>query len=594
MKKVIILGGGIAGMSAAHELIEKGFEVTIFERQLKLPGGKARSFPLEEYVSNHREPLPGEHGFRFFPGFYRNIIDTMRRIPFHNKETGQNNKNGVYDNLVECPSIMLARLGQAPITTPSHFPRSPKDVQIILHNLLNIDTGLEPGEGKVIATKIWQLMTSCRQRRETEYEIKSWWDFAQANEYSESYKTLFVTGLTRSLIAAQAETANTRTNGNILLQILFNFSNPSVIADRILCGPTNEMWLFPWLSYLKDKGVKYNFDSEVVELVCDKEKITGVFVSQHKSEKKLFTADFYLCALPVERVAKIINKPELFTLDPSLRNIITLSSDVAWMNGIQYYLREDAKINEGHIILVDTPWALTAISQAQFWQDIDVSKYGKGDVKGIISVDISNWENCGELIKKPASKCTEIEVIIEVWFQMKTRLTVNGQPVLKDDDYVIANVDESIIFKQDFLAFSNILGKFNIDKQAKYGSNVVNENEEPLLVNKKDTWRLRNDAKTRIPNLFLASDYVRSSTNLATMEGANEAARKAVNHILAVSNVKRGQCKVWELEEPYWLLYYKWLDYKRFKKGQDWKLHESWFAGIISPLLIILGKKKTY
>jgi 15-cis-phytoene desaturase len=30
-KKVIILGGGVAGMSAAHELIERGFEVSVYE-----------------------------------------------------------------------------------------------------------------------------------------------------------------------------------------------------------------------------------------------------------------------------------------------------------------------------------------------------------------------------------------------------------------------------------------------------------------------------------------------------------------------------------------------------------------------------------
>ena len=47
-----------------------------------------------------------------------------------------------------------------------------------------------------------------------------------------------------------------------------------------------------------------------------------------------------------------------------------------------------------------------------------------------------------------------------------------------------------------------------------------------------DSWRLRPEAATAIPNLFLASDYVRTHTDLATMEGANEAARRAVNAIL--------------------------------------------------------------
>ena len=54
-------------------------------------------------------------------------------------------------------------------------------------------------------------------------------------------------------------------------------------------------------------------------------------------------------------------------------------------------------------------------------------------------------------------------------------------------------------------------------------------NLEPLLVNTANSWEDRPDAVTRIPNLFLASDYVRTHTDLATMEGANEAARRAVN-----------------------------------------------------------------
>ena len=44
-KKVAILGGGVAGLSAAHELIERGFQVEVFEMRT-IPGGKARSIPV--------------------------------------------------------------------------------------------------------------------------------------------------------------------------------------------------------------------------------------------------------------------------------------------------------------------------------------------------------------------------------------------------------------------------------------------------------------------------------------------------------------------------------------------------------------------
>lgn len=41
-KKVVILGGGVAGMSAAHELAERGFHVHVYEAR-PVPGGKART-----------------------------------------------------------------------------------------------------------------------------------------------------------------------------------------------------------------------------------------------------------------------------------------------------------------------------------------------------------------------------------------------------------------------------------------------------------------------------------------------------------------------------------------------------------------------
>ena len=77
---VLILGGGVAGMSAAHELIERGFTVTVLERAPK-PGGKARTLGAPSPLSGGRKALPGEHGFRFFPHFYQHLHHSMRRIP---------------------------------------------------------------------------------------------------------------------------------------------------------------------------------------------------------------------------------------------------------------------------------------------------------------------------------------------------------------------------------------------------------------------------------------------------------------------------------------------------------------------------------
>jgi len=44
------------------------------------------------------------------------------------------------------------------------------------------------------------------------------------------------------------------------------------------------------------------------------------------------------------------------------------------MNGIQFYLSKDEPIVNGHVIYLDSPWALTSISQRQFWNKVDLSQ----------------------------------------------------------------------------------------------------------------------------------------------------------------------------------------------------------------------------
>jgi hypothetical protein len=95
-------------------------------------------------------------------------------------------------------------------------------------------------------------------------------------------------------------------------------------------------------------------------------------------------------------------------------------------------------------------------------------------------------------------------------------------------------------------------------------------NTEPLLVNYVDTWRLRPEAMTRVPNLFLASDYVRTTTDLATMEAANEAARRAVNGVLAASGSGYDPCRLWRFQEPEALAPWRAYDRVRFRQGLPW------------------------
>ncbi len=538
--KVIILGGGIAGLSAAHELIERDFDVEIYEL-LPIPGGKARSFGVPGSGKNGRKDLPGEHGFRFFPRFYRHITHTMSRIPYGPTGT-------VADNLVDTTRCQLNRYGRHPIDLIARSPRSITDVRVTLDDLgrfLGGDLDLTHDDLRFFGSKVWQIVTSCRERRDTDYEKIGWWEFIGAEQRSLPYQKLLGHGITRSLVAAKAREASTKTIGNIFVQLLFDIVTPGPSTDRVLNGPTNDVWIDPWRRYLESQGVIYHPNSKATAVSFDGDRIRSATVKQ--SGRNITVAgDYFIFALPAEDVIDLIT-PDMMRADPALSSLFTLDDITEWMNGIQIYLKEDVPLAHGHNIYVDTPWALTSISQAHFWQPhVSLSGYGDGTVRGIISVDISEWEEPG-LYGKTAKDCTPEEIQTEVWEQLKRSVNYGDFVVLKDE----------------------LLHSFSLDPSLSRHEGTT-ANEEPLLVNLVDTWKLRPEAVSRISNLFLASDYVRTHTDLATMEAANEAARRAVNGILDAAASGAARCGVWPLHEPEIFAPWRELDLIRYSRGLPW------------------------
>ncbi|MEZ4949047.1 MAG: FAD-dependent oxidoreductase [Saprospiraceae bacterium] len=48
-KKVIVIGAGFSGLAAASSLAQKGFDVTIIEKN-EVPGGRARKFETDGFM----------------------------------------------------------------------------------------------------------------------------------------------------------------------------------------------------------------------------------------------------------------------------------------------------------------------------------------------------------------------------------------------------------------------------------------------------------------------------------------------------------------------------------------------------------------
>ncbi|MGW1768998.1 hydroxysqualene dehydroxylase [Streptomyces sp. NPDC002073] len=543
-RRVAVLGGGVAGLTAAHELAERGYAVTVYERRAL--GGKARSMGVPDSARGGRRPLPAEHGFRFIPGIYHNLPDTMRRIPFPGKA------NGVWDNLVAPPEMMFARAGgredlRGPIPWPGHRAAdlSPDELRRALTGLLQTFVRLPLHETAYFVDRALVFATSCDERRDEVWEHTPWWEFTRAAQMSYEYQRILAVGVTRNIVATKAEEASTRTVGTLGEAFVFNLLGRGADGppDRILSLPTNEAWIDPWEAHLRSLGVEFRIGWTVREVRYADGRVGGVTVVDPGGAVQTVTADHYVSALPVEHARRTWG-PALRAADPMLGRCDRLETD--WMTGIQFYLTERAPLVHGHLNCVDSPWSLTAIQQAEHWPDRDFpADYGDGTAVDVLSVDISEWDKPGILYGKTAKQCTREEVAREVWAQLKASLNDSGRTVLRDGALHSWHLDPGV----DGLGTPNPV------------------NQDELLIHPVGTFHNRPSAGTRIPNFFLCGDYVSVDIDLATMEGANASARAAVNSLLERDGSEAARCRVIPLHRPPELEPFRRHDRLRYRLG---------------------------
>ena len=514
---VAVLGGGIGGLSAAQELAERGFNVTVYEAR-DCFGGKARSIEVPNSAPTSQKPLVGEHGFRFFPGFYRHVTDTMKRIPYGG------NSDGVYGNLIETSATLIASTTGSETVASTETPSTPHEwIEMLQPQIAGPE--LSSSEVRHFTERLFAFMTSCEDRRNEEYEHKSWWDFINADDRSEAYRK-HLAQATQALVALRPRKASARTMGKIYVQLLRGQLDPTMSAEKILNGPTSEVWIDPWIKYLADLGVDIQPETPVQGIHTEGGRVTGVTIKT-ETEQREIQADYYIAAVPVEVMTRLLND-DLRREAPSLARLDRL--ETAWMNGIQFYLTEDVPVVRGHQVHSDAPWALTSVSQPQFWEEDDINNRGDEAINGSLSVIVSDWNTEGILYEKPARECTRKEIKEEVWAQLKSHLNTDTERRLTDNMLYDWFLDPAIVEHN--------------------GENAGVWNREPLLINTVGSLQHRPKAATEMENLLLAADYVRTNTDLATMECANEAARRATNAIISRSGAYAEPCKIWELEEP--------------------------------------------
>ena len=534
---VAVFGGGIAGLTAAHELAERGFDVTIYERRAW--GGKARSTEVPGTATGGRRPLPGEHAYRVVFGFYQNLPDTLRRIPFGA------NRNGVAGNLVDSPQVSLARTDKRNIVVPlgslDPRPYTPEQVVGLLIGVL-IQMEIPPAAAAYFADRLAVFFSSCDERRLGQWEKTSWLEFIGADRFPDDYRKV-LGALPQFTQASKPDDTSAKYVAWILqmwIYTLLGFGS-SGPAWGVMNLPTNDAWIDPWMAELARLGVSGRLGCAVEALHLDRGRIEGATI-QGPSGQETVVADWYVCALPVERAVRLWSR-DILAADPRLAAMSHLGT--AWMNGIMFYLRERSNLVDGIVACVDSPWAISLIPQAQFWAVDFANTYGDGRVHDKLSVAIAEWTNPGILYGKPASECTPDEIAAETWEQIKAHVNKPDASALTDDMLHSWDIDPGMLRR---------------------GDRVVSD--DPLILPTKGTEQYRPDVATGIPNLVLCGDYLNGHWEVTMMEAANYNGKRAANAILAAAGSHEPPSTIAEpFRPPEWEAL-RTVDETRYRLGQ--------------------------
>ena len=231
-----------------------------------VPPASALLYPTAACLSKHCL-VPGEHGFRFFPSYYRHLRNTLRRVPtfeFDDRQipqlTTRESGETVLDNLVNTPVQALAGIG----TNPLLYPRCPApSVGAIAHQLKSVllERGYDLRDIGQFMLRLVRYMSTGSKRRALEMDRISWWQYLRGYDpvtgiYRFRYSDRFTRDLGESprvLAAFDAEWGDAHTNGNTFVQLLLNQFHQTEDVDQVLNAPTSEAWFEHWEQYLRTR-----------------------------------------------------------------------------------------------------------------------------------------------------------------------------------------------------------------------------------------------------------------------------------------------------------------------------------------------------
>ena len=490
MPQVTVIGAGIAGLAAALRLVERGFDVTLFEQD-DFIGGKLGA----HNHTGHKEDYH-EHSFHMYLNWYHNFWQIIDELGIRRDFMAQpaitylkRDSHGADGHRTEL--INIGAIGSAWHNIFSGV-QSPTDM--FLHGYSLID---------LLGSSVWPLPNLTRT---------SVFDFFESRPY-----------LTDGALALHGQTlAKAFANPTYLTSaqsyrqfIGYGFRQPDPMM-WLLRGNAQQSLFEPLERHLEKLAAAHKTVLRIeklqrvdkLELEQDKlgknSKITGLCISkltrsptidvggeeeEGETRFEALSGDVIL-AVPPQALSRLLDA-EMFKAAPELGHVRKLRSQP--MASLDVYFKRKlqnipAEITHCH----DSPFRLAFLDTSQLWSE------GNPEVTSL-NLTMSDYR-----IFASYRSCDEIAAIKEYLFsELRHYIEFHYDPVGKNDD---------------------------IDRDR---SHLQTNIGEELFTNEVGSWEFRPETTCQIPNLLIAGDYCKTFVNVVTIESA------VVSGLLAAEEVRK-------------------------------------------------------
>ncbi|KZK74798.1 MAG: zeta-carotene desaturase [Pelodictyon luteolum] len=273
-KSVLILGGGLAGLTAAKRLVDRGFEVKVLEKR-DLFGGKVSSWKDEEgdWV---------ESGTHCFFGAYDVLYDLLREIGSYHAVLWKDHR------------LTYTMAGGGRFTFNTWNLPSP------LHLLPAIINNGYFSLGEMAAFS--RSLIPLALQRDAYAPTQDHLTFAEW-AYEKKFGKNLMDKMFRPMSLALKFIPPEEISAKIILDVTETFYRiPDASRMGFLKGAPSEYIHKPLVGHSRGKGAEFRTGAAVEELLFDGSEIKGVLLRNGE----ILTADYYLAALPIHNLNRVI------------------------------------------------------------------------------------------------------------------------------------------------------------------------------------------------------------------------------------------------------------------------------------------------